>query len=433
MSEIESLYIEKCLRLIEEKLNWGNSPNWKQRDFEALSDLIFEETKIQLSLSTLKRIWNKDYKQLPQPGTLNALVQFLGYKTWQEFKSDQSQNQEKQTQSRKMRTSRGATRKIWIPVLLVTACLSLGFLLLKYVKGNNKYQKTELSALDFDQTIFTAESISDNIPNTVIFRYHIPTVPDDTLLIQQSWDKQRRELISGNDTVHTSIYYYPGYYNSKLILNDKVVKEMPVHIRTNGWQALTTETGMDEIPTYIPREYTQSEGALYVSPQLLKEYNVDLLTVSHWIHFYNSRSFGELSCNNFVLETTLKNAKKEGGLTCQEANIQIHFEDGFSMIPISIPGCVSNLALRYNDYVEMGKTTDLTAFGCNMDEWQKVKISAKGQSVEVIINDRLARAFTFHHNSGKIKYLQYRFKGCGRVDDITLSDTLGHIAYTEQF
>ena len=33
----------------------------------------------------------------------------------------------------------------------------------------------------------------------------------------------------------------------------------------------------------------------------------------------------------------------------------------------------------------------------------------------------------------EIKYWQYRFKGCGRVYDITLADTLGNIAYTEQF
>ncbi len=208
---------------------------------------------------------------------------------------------------------------------------------------------------------------------------------------------------------------------------------MPVHIKTNGCQALTTETGMDEIPTYIPREQTQSDGGLYISPDVLKEYNVDLKTVSHWIHFYNSRNFGELNCNNFVLETTVRNAIKEGALTCQEAYIQIHFEDGYSQIPISVPGCVSNLTLIYNGYVEKGRTSDLTAFGCNMDEWQKLKVTAKGQSVDVMINDKKVRSFTFSHNSGKIKYLQYRFKGCGRVDDITLSDTLGNIAYTEQF
>ncbi len=47
---------------------------------------------------------------------------------------------------------------------------------------------------------------------------------------------------------------------------------MPVHIRTNGWQALTTENGMDEIPTYIPQEYTQSGGSLYISPELVTSF-----------------------------------------------------------------------------------------------------------------------------------------------------------------
>ncbi len=208
---------------------------------------------------------------------------------------------------------------------------------------------------------------------------------------------------------------------------------MPVHIRTNGWQALATETGMDEIPTYIPQEYTQSGGGLYISPDILKEYNVDLKTVSHWIHFYNSRNFGDVSCNNFVLKTRVRNAIGEGALTCQEAYVQIHFEDGHSLIPISIPGCVSNLTLRYNDYEEKGRTSDLTAFGCNMDEWQNLKVTARGQSVDIMINDRLVRSLTFDHNSGKIKYLQYRFRGCGKVDEVILTDTVGSIVYSEQF
>ena len=67
--------------------------------------------------------------------------------------------------------------------------------------------------------------------------------------------------------------------------------------------------------------------------------------------FFIFIDFGELSCNNFVLETTIRNAIDEGALTCQEAYIQIHFEDGYAVIPISIPGCVSNLTLIYNDYV----------------------------------------------------------------------------------
>lgn len=432
MSEIEFIYIKICLQHIEEKLKWGSSQNWKQRDFEALSELIFEKTKIQLSLSTLKRIWQKNYKQLPQPSTLNALVQFLGYKNWQEFKTDNN-SQSDQNGIKLVKKNKAASHWRWISAILIAVLVITGFLIKKYVVNSSYNSEMALVEFNTDQVRFTAESISNNIPNTVIFRYHLPTSASDTLLIQQSWDRQRREKISGSDTVHTSIYYYPGYFNSKLILNDRIVKEMPVHIKTSGWQALATETGMDEIPTYIPEEYIQSGDGLYISPEVLKEYNVDLKTVSHWIHFYNSRNFGELSCNNFVLETSIRNAKKEGALTCQEAYIQVHFENGHSLFPISIPGCVSNLTLRYNDYEENGRTSDLTAFGSNMDEWQKVKISAKGQSVNIRINDRLARSFTFSRNSGNIKYLQYRFKGCGIVDNITLADTLGNVVYKEQF
>ena len=45
-----------------------------------------EKSGIKLSLSTLKRLWKKDYDQTPHPSTLQALVSLLGYKDWQEFK-----------------------------------------------------------------------------------------------------------------------------------------------------------------------------------------------------------------------------------------------------------------------------------------------------------------------------------------------------------
>ncbi len=431
MNNREFIYIEKCLQSIEEKLNWGPSEYWKQRDFEALSDLIYAKTKTQLSLSTLKRVWQKSFKQLPQSGTLNALVQFLDYHNWQDFKSKNILLENKLTESKRVRFKKNSKKKRNSFILIIALA---GFIIaFIWLSQNTRSTKTENENFDPDQIEFVPKSISDNIPNTVIFNYKLGDISTDSLFIQQSWDKRRRRKISIDDSVHTSIYYYPGYFNTKLLIGDSIVKEHPLHITTNDWQALATETGMDEIPSYIPDDVTRSEGALYVSPETLKEYNVDLKEISHWVHFFNSRKFGELDCNNFILETAVKNSMEDGALTCQEAYIQVHFEKGFSMFPLAIPGCISNLRLAYNDYRESGKRNDLSMFGCDMDEWQKLKIVANNGKVDVYLNDQPVKSFTFRHNSGKITYLQYRFKGCGKVDYVVLKDTTGVLVYSEHF
>ncbi|MFC0184062.1 hypothetical protein ACFFJX_16595 [Pseudarcicella hirudinis] len=78
--------IEKCRELIERKLGWGNSDSWQNQDFEVLSEKIFEETKVSLSVSTLKRVWGKvRYESTPNLATLNVLAKYAGFENWRDF------------------------------------------------------------------------------------------------------------------------------------------------------------------------------------------------------------------------------------------------------------------------------------------------------------------------------------------------------------
>src|SRR5882724_2875119 len=91
MNNPEKDYIANCKQLIEEKFHFENeNGTLRQRDLEYLADSIEEKSGIKLSLSTLKRLWKKDYDQTPHPSTLQALVSLLGYKDWQEFKLQQA-------------------------------------------------------------------------------------------------------------------------------------------------------------------------------------------------------------------------------------------------------------------------------------------------------------------------------------------------------
>src|ERR1700734_3446935 len=85
--EKEKQLLIKCRLLIEESLNWGDNDTWSNDDFEQLSEKIFDKTKVQLSISTLKRIWGKvRYENFPTTATLNALAGFLDYESWRDFR-----------------------------------------------------------------------------------------------------------------------------------------------------------------------------------------------------------------------------------------------------------------------------------------------------------------------------------------------------------
>src|SRR4030095_14623881 len=83
-------YLQLCIRLIEQKLNWRSADEWRNYEFTELSEKILDATSVNLSATTLKRIFGKlKYESLPSSATLNALAAFLGYASWMDFKSKQ--------------------------------------------------------------------------------------------------------------------------------------------------------------------------------------------------------------------------------------------------------------------------------------------------------------------------------------------------------
>jgi hypothetical protein len=83
--------IEKTIKLYESNTGWGDSDDWTNQDFVELSAKIQERTGEALSYVTLKRVWGKvKYDSLPNTHTLDTLVQFLGYESWRDFRSQNS-------------------------------------------------------------------------------------------------------------------------------------------------------------------------------------------------------------------------------------------------------------------------------------------------------------------------------------------------------
>src|SRR5207247_1852456 len=113
------------------------------RDFEYLSDLIFEKTGSRISISTLKRIWKDENNRLPQVYTLNVLAGFAGFESWSVFKqqhSDQSAIVEVKKEGVKQRfeISKKSIYLLFIPPLLI--CLLLIFYFKPARKNFNENQ-----------------------------------------------------------------------------------------------------------------------------------------------------------------------------------------------------------------------------------------------------------------------------------------------------
>lgn len=83
MTEDKQLKIKRLCLVIEETLGQKIST---PRDFNSLSKVIFSRQHIQISPTTLKRVWGylKENTET-RTSTLNILSRFIGYKDWNEY------------------------------------------------------------------------------------------------------------------------------------------------------------------------------------------------------------------------------------------------------------------------------------------------------------------------------------------------------------
>ena len=87
-SNFEAITLQRCLEDIEILLEWGDATKWRHAEFVDLAQKIYEKTGVSLSANTLKRVWGKiTYHSNPSTATLNALVQFLGYENWANYRA----------------------------------------------------------------------------------------------------------------------------------------------------------------------------------------------------------------------------------------------------------------------------------------------------------------------------------------------------------
>lgn len=422
MKNQELQYLNACKKQIEEKLNWPDSSNWKQRDFLNLISLINDKTGICLSLSTLKRIWKKDYSSTPHPSTLDAFAQFLDFENWLCFKDNNSP----QTGNIKKRET--------VNTKLIVLTTSILVLLIGIIFIQSKKQPESTSGVFYNpsEVEFTCNTtVSHGVPNTVIFTYNTSKVQADSFFIQQSWDRFRRDEIKKNNTKLTSTYMYPGYHKAKLVANDSIIKEVGVRINTNGWLAMTRYDYRDLSPTYIKDIDIIKNSKLHIAKSHLEKYNVSI-NKQLMSTYYLVNNFDGLSSSDFSFETKVK-CDSIVNINCPYIGIVITGEGEMNFIPLITKGCVGEAFFKIGDTMLGGKDNDLSAFGLDVYNWHKLKIEVKNKYAKVFINDSLSFETSFNTDIKEITGCNINFSGTGSIDYVRFKNEQNEEVYFEDF
>jgi hypothetical protein len=413
----ERQLLNVCKDKIEEILKWGTSVNWSNQEFDDLSEKLFEATGVKLSITTLKRIWGKvKYEGAFNKVTLNALAQFIGYENWTSFEGDHSGSKKaiiiEDTPGSAYVSPKKPKNAFRFKVAACLIILLCAFLIVSNKNIPSLYKRKSTSPIKF-----TSKKTSDNLPNSVVFNYDVTSLDADSFFIQQNWDPKRRERVSSEKAIHTSIYYYPGNFNARLIADDQVVKKTRVFIKTKGWKGIIEKA---PLPIYLSEKEIVGDGLIGISRETLKEKTGSAVFNNAFTHFYNIRSFEGLRANNFVFEASLRNTSSVEECLCRRVYINILFDGGVITIPLSDKGCISSLHLSTGDKVLEGKESDLSKFGCDFKDFQTVQCKVQKQRMSVLLNGKQIFNENLVENLSEIVGLKISFEGTGEIKKVML-------------
>jgi len=421
---MEEATLELCRKCIEERLPCGSSENWTTRDFDELSLRIQEKTGRTISATTLKRLWGRAaYANRPSRYTLDTLAEFLNYESWHAFATETGHIAPHSERRRRNPTPRFPRGRLpaTIRLLILTIIVLLGIASIALFRSS--------TAPDSASSIvqFTSSQLARGLPNTVVFKYDVSGVDADSFFIQQSWDRARAVAVSPDGHTATFIYYYPGYFNAKLVADHTLLRETPVHVTTDGWLALLER---DPIPIYLQSAVDTSGGFMAVSKDRIP---VDDQSGHRLLDFYYVQDFGPVSTTNFKLETALRSIADAARYPCRRAEVLVGGERGVLLVPVAMSGCVSALDVRLGDVILKGATNDLSALGADLSDWQQVRLDVTDGNVTIQVGENPPLSAQFHQDAGRIVGLRLQFEEAGEVDFVVLSDSDGGIVYNESF
>ena len=395
-----------CRQQVEQKLGRGDSETWQNQDFEKLSEQISLETGQVLSLSTLKRIWGKvKYDSRPNVTTLNVLAQFVGYEHWRAFENAHSNFVKEGKIETKPRQKTMNPPRIGLYILGALVC----FLLLLWL-FQGAYQATQ--NLQYSKLLFKSQALTLGLPNTVVFEYDASHSNADSVFIQQSWDRRKRQKIDKNGKIHTSTYYIPGYYKAKLILNDSIVKEHDVFIETPGWLGFLDA---QPVPIYLTPAEIARNNEWGFSQDQLKKYKLNTPEPLLFVLANVNKKFSKIDSTHFEVEMQLQNTFYEPGRDiCQKTFVSILGSNGLVNIPLCKIGCVGEVALVLGNKIVSGKTNSLAAFGVDFNKKIKLYCRLAEGSLHIFVNGK--RAYTTEDPKiGKLAGVRIAFTGAGEM------------------
>jgi hypothetical protein len=428
--------VKICMAELCKRAGFPDAEKLVQRDLNFLSEWIESRTGVLISLSTIKRLLNGQFSRLPQIATLDALARCIGYQNWQAFRMDKATGaMPPGPPDAAMPSTEVAARQLVRskrPLFFNARFLLIAGLLLLAALGLLAVIRVRKPALNAETAQFSVVKVTSNdLPNTVIFKYNIDDVNADSFFIQQSWDRTRRVRIYKKNYTLTDIYYEPGYHTAKLIANDQIIRTFPVSIPTDRWLFYAKEKAPRSQPHYILPAKSSIDGSMQLTVDDLVNSKIDPQKDNAYLQVYFPSAIA-YSSDNFTLTCRIK-VNECRNTSCPFLMTEIFCQQYFMYFQNTLKGCTGALNVQFGDNVLSGKTHDLSTLGTDVRTWQNLEMEVKNKKVSIRINNVEVFSAAYEKSCGLITGLGFISNGLCAVDFVQLKTADGKDIYSNDF
>lgn len=411
---IEKEYIRKCVGFVEKKFARGKSTEWKHSDFVLLSDKIYDETNILISVTSLKRLCGKTKStHYPQMETRNALAKYAGFESWDDF-------------VRKNRDSTPQITRRSVKNISIISAVVLGIVGMYFILSN-----IQIKGKTTDEFRLATSAITGTSPHTVVFNYEIPEVKEPVYIdYDDSFSSENREVLDPTHNTITHFYKLPDLYRVSIIYEDKIVTTKNIHLKTDDWTAFYIDNE-NQIYQKIDN-FLDEEHFMHVSPDILRENGIEINQPAYQIKFRFITDFG-VNLNACSFKTRVMNNKVNDHISCNIIGLTLLGENGKIKIIYSTEKCFNKALLQIGQKIENGHYEDLSAFDLDFSYWRELEIKTQNNKVKFYADDQYISEREFDLEMGMLKGILIITDGWWAIDNVILHDDLDQVIYDNEF
>ncbi|MEJ8819381.1 hypothetical protein [Lacibacter sp. H407] len=405
--------LDDIFRCCENRFNRGASIHWKHGDFSDLSREILRDTNVNISPSTLKRIFGKvsvDDDYIPQQATVDALKK---YGNFTELENAQ-QAPPSFLQPNALNKESFKRYKLLLPIvalsIVILALLTWRYWKPKSMSGSIKITRTE-----------------GLLPATVVFELQLPDTKDS--LFVNFGDKSPLLYIKPGEKSTGHIYYIPGVFNASLQTRQQTFATTSAYIKSDNWIAFGCHR-QDDIPVHfyaLPVVKTGSDSLFNVTNNKLFQLGLD--TTGPVLTRLSNYTPVNQTADDFIFETTFKNHIQEKGIFCRSTQFQISGSNSMIRFRWVNAGCSQRVLNIVSEQIFKGATNDLSQFVLDLSQWTTVKLVNHQKQVSLYVNGKQIFTGSYQKSLGNISGLFLEFEGTGVVKTCELKSYDGNTIY----